>query len=320
MHKETALRDAYGEALAKLGETNRKVVVLDSDAGSSCKSILFGKKFPDRYYNVGISEINMNAMAAGFAASGFIAFTNTFAAFMTLRGGDPINSLICYDNLNVKLAGTYCGLSDSYDGASHHATFDMAVLRALPNITILSPCDAVETQKAVFAAAAHSGPVYLRVSRAPEPLIFDDSYDFRIGKGVVLRPGTDVALAATGSMVHEALKAADLLAGEGISARVVNIHTIKPIDKELITCCARETGALVAAEEHSIYGGLGSAVSEILSGEFPVPMEFAGMTDYAESGDYRELQKKYGLDAESIACHAKKAIAKKRKTISAVST
>jgi transketolase len=319
MNKPIALRDAYGEALAKLGETNRKVVVLDSDVGSSCKSILFGKKFPDRYYNVGISEINMNAMAAGFAASGFIAFTNTFAAFMTLRGGDPINSMICYDKLNVKLAGTYCGLSDSYDGASHHAAFDMAILRALPNITILSPCDAVETRKAVFAAAAHSGPVYLRISRAPEPVIFDEHYGFEIGKGVILRPGSDVTLAATGSMVHEALKAADLLAGEGISARVVNIHTVKPIDEELITRCARETGALVSAEEHSVHGGLGSAVAEIVSGEFPVPMEFVGMTCYAESGDYRELQKKYGLDAESIARHAKKAIAKKRNTVSAIS-
>jgi transketolase len=313
MNRQTALRDAYGDALARLGETNRKVVVLDSDTGSSCKSILFGKKFPARYYNVGISELDMNAMAAGFAVSGFVPFTNAFAAFMTLRGGDPINSLICYDNLNVKLAGTYCGLSDSYDGASHHSAFDVAVLRALPNIVILSPCDAVETQKAVFAAAAHAGPVYLRISRAPEPVIFDEGYDFRIGKGVLLRPGTDVALIATGSMVHEALKAADLLAGEGISAGVTNIHTIKPLDKELVLRCARETGAIVTAEEHSIYGGLGSAAAETLSEEFPVPMEFVGLTGYAESGDYRELRRKYGLDAENIACHAKKAVAKKRK-------
>ena len=197
-----AIRDAYGNALARLGEANPKVVVLETDVGSSTKSAVFGSKYPERYFNIGISELDMNAMAAGFASCGLIPFTNTFAVFMTLRGGDPINSLICYDSLNVKLAGAYSGLSDSYDGASHHSTGDLSVLRALPNLTILSVCDPVETEKAVFAAAAHPGPVYLRLSRAAVPAIFDESYPFEIGKGVVLRDGNDVTIFATGYPVH----------------------------------------------------------------------------------------------------------------------
>ena len=311
MSKQIALRDAYGDALAKLGGKNPKVVVLEADVGSSSKSIVFGKAFPERYYNVGISELDMNSMAAGFASCGLVPFANTFAVFMTLRGGDPINSLICYDKLNVKLAGTYCGLSDSYDGASHHSTADIAMMRALPNMTIISVCDAVETEKAVFAAAALEGPVYLRLSRAPAPVIFDESYDFRVGKGVVLADGADVTLVATGYMVHKALEAARLLAEENISARVVNIHTIKPLDEELIARCAGETGAVVVAEEHSIYGGLGSAVAEALGRRCPVPLELVGTTGYAESGDYEELLIKYGMNAMSIAHMAKAAIARK---------
>lgn len=311
MNKRIAIRDAYGDALAKLGGENPKVVVLEADVGSSSKSIVFGRQFPSRYFNVGISELDMNAMAAGFATCGLIPFTNTFSIFMALRGGDPINSMICYDNLNVKLAGTYSGLSDSYDGASHHATCDLALMRALPNMTILSVCDAVETEKAVFAAAKMDGPVYLRLSRAPAPVIFDDAYDFTPGKGVVLRPGRDVCLIATGYMVHKALEAADLLAGEGICAQVVNIHTIKPIDEQLIIQCAKETGAVVTAEEHSIYGGLGSAVAEALAAGYPVPMAFVGTSTYTESGDYEQLLDKYGLSAEGIAEKAREAVARK---------
>lgn len=311
MSKQIALRDAYGDALAKLGAQNPKIVVLETDVGSSTKSIVFGEAFPERYYNIGISELDMNAMAAGFATCGLIPFTNTFAVFMTLRGGDPINSLICYDNLNVKLAGTYCGLSDSYDGASHNATADIAFLRALPNMTIISVCDAVETEKAVFAAASFNGPVYLRLSRAAAPMIFDESYDFQIGKGVVVRAGSDVTLVATGYMVHKALEAANILAEEKISARVVDIHTIKPLDEELIVSCAKETGAVVTSEEHSIYGGLGSAVAEVLTQQCPVPIEFVGTTGYAESGNYEELLIKYGLNGKRIAEKAKRAIARK---------
>lgn len=299
--KQIAIRDAYGEALAKLGAVNPKVIALEADVGSSSKSIIFGKKFPERYYNVGISELDMSAMAAGFAGCGLIPFANTFAVFMTLRGGDPINSMIGYDNLNVKLAGTYAGLSDSYDGASHHATGDIALLRAIPNLTIISVCDAVETEKAVFAAAAHNGPVYLRLSRAPAPVLFDEAYPFQIGKGVVMQAGTDVTIAATGYMVHKALEAAALLGKEGISARVLNIHTIKPLDEDLIIASAYQTGAFVTVEEHSVFGGLGSAVAEVLSQHFPVPLVRIGLTGYAESGDYEQLLQKYGLDAAAIA-------------------
>lgn len=311
MSKLIAIRDAYGEALAKLGAENSKVVAIETDVGSSTKSGIFGSKFPDRYFNIGISELDMNSMAAGFATCGLIPFTNTFAVFMTLRGSDPINSLIGYDSLNVKLAGTYCGMSDSYDGASHHAMSDMALVRSIPNITIISVCDAVETEKAVFAAAEHDGPVYLRLSRAAVPVILDEDYNFEIGKGLPLRDGDDVTLIATGYMVHKALEAAEILAEDGISARVVNIHTIKPLDEELVIKCAKETGAIVTAEEHSIYGGLGSAVSETLSRNCPTPHEFIGTDDYAESGDYEALLTKYKLDANAIAEKAKIAINRK---------
>ena len=311
MGKKVAIRDAYGAALEKLGRQNPKVVALEADVGSSTKSIVFGKAFPDRYFNVGIAELNMMSMAAGFASSGLIPFVNTFAVFMTSRASDPINSLICYDHLPVKIAGTYCGLSDAYDGASHHATSDLAFVRTLPGMTVISVCDAVETEKAVFAAAEIDGPVYLRLSRADAPVIFDEGYDFQVGKGVVLHEGSDVTIVATGYMVHKALEAAELLKAEGVSARVVDMHTIKPIDRELLLACAEETGAIVTAEEHSVYGGLGSAVAEVLAAARPTPIEFVGTDGYAESGDYEALLSKYHLDGAAVAAKAKAAIARK---------
>ena len=314
MAKMKAIRDAYGEALQKIGGEDKNIVVLEADVGSSSKSILFGKEYPERYFNVGISEGNMVAMAAGFAAAGKTAFANTFAAFMTLRAGDPVNSLVAYTNLNVKLAGTYCGLSDSYDGASHHAISDIALMRSLPNMTVISVCDAVETEKAVRAAAEYKGAVYLRLSRAPVATIFDESYDFQIGKGVQLTEGSDVTIIATGYMVQKSLEAAEKLKEKGIAARVVNIHTIKPIDSELILKCAKETGAIVTAEEHNVIGGLGSAVSEVLVKEYPVPMEFVGVEDkFAESGDYEKLLEKYGLSAKNIISKVESVLSKKRK-------
>ena len=311
MGNEIAIRDAYGEALLNLGRKNDKVVVLESDVGNSSKSILFGREFPNRYFNVGISEFNMVTMSAGFASEGFIPFVNTFAVFMTTRGGDPIHSLIAYDRLNVKIAGTYAGLSDSYDGASHHAISDIAFVRSLPNMTVVSVSDAVETAKAVEAITEYDGPVYLRLSRAPAPVIFDDKYDFKIGKGVVLKEGRDVTIIATGTILHNALEAAEILQKDGIEARVVNMPTIKPIDEELIIKAAKETGAVVTVEEHSIYGGLGSAVAEVLSNNHPTPMEFVGVKGFAESGDYNQLLEKYGLDPKTIAEKAKLAIMKK---------
>ena len=299
--KKIAIRDAYGNALAKLGAQSDNIVVLEADVGGSSKSILFGKQFPDRYYNVGIAELNMTAMAAGFSFCGKVPFVNTFAAFLATRGLDAINCLICYDNLPVVLAATYCGLSDSYDGASHHSTADIAAVRALPNLTVLSPCDAVETEKLVFAAAALGKPVYLRLSRADLPVIHAESYQPEIGKGEILADGTDATIVATGMTVHQALEARKLLAEDAVSARVVNLHTIKPIDEALLVRCAKETKVIVTAEEHSIYGGLGSAVAEVLAAQHPVKMGMVGMTGYAESGSYDQLIEKYGLSAQSIA-------------------
>lgn len=311
--KKKSIRDAYGETLARLGRENQDIVVLDADVASSSRSALFAKEFPQRFFNVGIAEANMAAMAAGLAAAGKIPFVNTFAAFMVLRAGDPVRSLISYMGLNVKLAGAYAGLSDSFDGASHHSLADIAFMRALPGMTVISVADAVETEKAVRAAALVKGPVYLRLSRAELPVIFDEKYDFEIGKGVVLTEGEDVALIATGYMVHKALQASELLKKRGINARVVNINTIKPMDNELLVKCAKDTGAVVNVEEHNIYGGLGGAVVEVLSQTCPVPVEIVGIRDtYAESGDYEELLEKYGLNPVNIADSAETVIKRKK--------
>jgi len=301
MIKKIAIRDAYGEALKELGAINKNVVVLDADVSSSSKSSLFGAKYPDRFFNVGIAEANMVAIAAGMSTSAKIPFVNTFAAFIVLRGADPVRSLIAYEKLNVKLAGAYAGLSDSYDGASHHSIMDIAFMRALPNMTVVSVADAIETKKAVQAIAEYNGPVYLRLSRAEVPTIFDDSYKFELGKGVQLTEGNDVTIIATGYMVQKSLEAAEQLKEKGINVRIINIHTIKPIDKELIIKCAKETGAVVTVEEHSIYGGLGSAVAEVLVKEYIIPMEIIGVQDtFSETGAYELLLNKYGLCAENI--------------------
>ncbi len=311
MGKDIAIRDAYGAALEKLGGLNDKVVALEADLGSSTKSGVFGTKYPNRYFNVGISEINMVGMAAGFASSGLVPFVNTFASFLCTRGLDPIISLIGYDSLKVILAGTYCGMSDAYDGASHHALTDIAIMRPIPNMTIISVCDAIETEKAVFACMDINGPVYLRLSRAEMPVIFDEGYNFQVGKGLVLKDGSDVTIIATGYMVHKSLEAAEILKSQGINAAVINMHTIKPIDKALIEEYAQKTGAIVTAEEHSIYGGLGSATAEVLVAKKPVPMETVGLSTYTESGDYQALINKYGLNAESIVKKAIAAVARK---------
>lgn len=309
-----AIRDVYGETLAQLGRENPDVVALDADVGSSSKSIIFGKEFPARYFNVGVAEANMVAMAAGLATAGKIPFANTFAAFMVLRAADPVRSLIAYTGLNVKLAGTYAGLSDSYDGASHHAIADMAFMRALPNMTVVSVSDPVEAELATRAVAAFKGPVYLRLSRAEVPVVLDKAtYKFEIGKGVTLVEGSDLTIVATGYMLVKALEAAETLAAKGIRARVVNMHTIKPIDRELLIACARDTGAIVTAEEHSVFGGLGGAVSEVLAKHCPVPLEFVGIEDtFTESGDYEKLLAKYGLSAANIVAKAEQVLRRKK--------
>jgi len=301
------MRQAYGEALVELGGKYKDLVVFDADVANSTRTIMFSQAYPDRFFNVGIAEMNMAAMAAGISTVGKIPFINTFACFMVLRCADPIRSLMAYTNLNVKIAGAYAGLSDSYDGASHHAILDIAFMRALPNMTVISPCDGGEAAAATEAAILHKGPVYLRLHRNEMPALTDYSGEpFTIGRGKILRDGRDVTIVATGYMVHKAMAAAEILKAEGVSARVVNISTIKPLDRDLILKCAGETKGIVTAEEHSVHGGLGSAVAELLAEKMPVPMAFVGVQDtFPESGDYEKLLEKYGLSADRIAEKAK---------------
>lgn len=307
------IRDAYGDALQKLGEEDSQVVVLESDVGSSTRSILFGKKFPERYFNVGIAELHMVSMAAGMAHCGYVPFVNAFAVFLALRAADAVHTLVACDNLNVKLAASYCGYSGGMEGASHQSISDIAEMRAMPNMTILSPCDAAQTEKAVFAAARHNGPVYLRLSRsAMRPVYTKDSL-FTIGKANPLTGGNDVTIFATGCLVQMALDAAKELAQEGIEARVVDVHTIKPLDVKTILQCAKETGAVVTAEEHNVFGGLGSAICELLAQNFLVPVEMVGIQDcFGESGNHESLLEKYGLSPKNIIEKAKKVLFRKK--------
>ncbi|WP_418453306.1 transketolase family protein [Candidatus Ventrimonas sp.] len=313
MSEKIAIRDAYGEALRELGGINEKVVALEADVGGSTKSILFGKAYPERYYNVGISELNMVNMSAGMALEGMIPYVNTFAVFMASRALDPVQSLIAYDHLNVRLCGTYCGLSDSYDGASHQAITDIAAMRAIPGMTVISVADAVETKKAVMALAEYEGPAYLRLSRAAEPVTYKEDFQFEIGKGVVHTEGKDLTIISAGTVLYNVLEAAKILETQGISATVVDMHTIAPIDRGLIAECAEKTGAILTVEEHSIRGGLGSAVTEVTAETCPVPVEILGMEDFAESGPLDLLTHKYGFGAEHIAERAKQLLRRKEK-------
>ena len=307
-----ATRDAYGEALAELGAVNENIVVLEADLSKSTKTSDFKKVYPERHFNMGIAEQNMLGVAAGFAAAGKIPFASSFAVFATGRAYDQIRNSIAYPNLNVKIAATHAGLTVGEDGGSHQMLEDIALMRALPNMTVIVPADGIETKQAVKAAAEYEGPVYIRMGRPKVPVLFDENYTFEIGKGVMLKEGTDVTLVGTGIMVSKAVEAAELLAAEGISAAVVNISTIKPLDAELIIAQAQKTGAIVTCEEHNIYGGLGSAVAEVLVENCPVPMTRVGVADqFGESGLPDELLEKHGLTAANIAAQAKAVIAKK---------
>ncbi|HHX24961.1 MAG TPA: transketolase family protein [Thermoanaerobacterales bacterium] len=295
-----ATREAYGEALAELGEEMKDIVVLDADLSGSTKTAVFGKRFPDRFFNMGIAEQDLMCTAAGFATCGKIPFASTFAIFATGRAFEQVRNSICYPELNVKVAATHAGLTVGEDGATHQAIEDLAIMRALPNMTVINPADAVEAKKAVRAAALHKGPVYLRFGRLAVETIFDESYEFEIGKGKVLKEGSDVAIIATGIMVSEALKAAKLLEDDGINAMVINIHTLKPIDEDIILKAA-ECDAIVTAEEHSIIGGLGSAVAEVLAEKKPTPMRRIGVKDkFGQSGKPGELLELYNLTAKDI--------------------
>jgi transketolase len=303
------MRIAYGQALAEYGEVNSDVVVLDADVSASTQTHYFATRFPDRFFNVGVAEQGLVDMAVGLALGGKIPFANTFASLLTLRAAEQVRTCVAYARTNVKLAGSYAGLSDSKDGPTHHSVCDIAVMRALPDMTVVVAADATEARKLVPAVAEYDGPVYLRLSRAEVPNVFGDGHNVEIGKGTILADGTDVTLVATGVMVSRALGAGDQLKALGLSARVLSFHTIKPLDSELLIAAARETGALVTVEEHSIVGGLGGAVAELLSGELPVPVVRVGIRDtFTDTGPYEPLLDRFGMSVADIVSAAQRAI------------
>jgi len=309
MPEMLATRKAYGQALVELGRENPNVVALDCDLSKSTNTNMFAKEFPKRFINMGIAEANMMITAAGLATCGKIPFASTFAIFATGRAWEQVRMSIGYTNLNVKIAATHAGITVGEDGASHQANEDIAIIRAIPNFTIIVPADGVETRLAVRAAAEYQGPTYIRLGRADTPILFDESYRFEIGTAVVMRGGTDVSLFACGIMVSEALQAADILSSEGVSAEVVNVSTIKPLDVGAIVASARKTGAAVSAEEHTIVGGLGGAIAEVLCEQCPIPMKRVGLRDcFGESGGSEELLRKYHMSCADIADSARVAL------------
>lgn len=295
-----ATREAYGKTLVELVE-NKDIVVLDADLAGATKTAMFKKACPERFFDMGIAEGDMMGTAAGLAVSGKIPFASTFAIFAAGRGFEQIRNSICYPNINVKIAATHAGVTVGEDGGSHQAIEDISLMRSLPNMVVLNPADAVEARQMVLAAAEYVGPMYLRFGRAATPVIHDDSYKFELGKGEVVKEGKDVSIIATGIMVAKALEAAETLKAEGIDAEVINISTIKPLDNELVLASAKKTGKVVTAEEHSIIGGLGSAVCELLAEEYPVKVTRIGVKDvFGQSGSPAALLEHYGLTAADI--------------------
>lgn len=308
-----SMRKAYGEALVELGAVNPDIVVLDADVSASTQTWMFRDRYPDRFFNLGVAEPNMVDVAVGLALGGKIPFANTFAFLIALRAAEQVRTCVAYAKANVKLIGSYAGLSDALDGPTHHSICDLAVMRSLPGMTVVVPADSVEVKKAVPAVAEYEGPVYLRVSRAEVPLIFDERHEMRIGQGVTLREGGDVTLIGIGIMVGRCLEAAEVLEREGVHTRVIGMHTLKPIDEGLIVRAAQETGAIVTAEEHSVIGGLGGAVAEVLSGQCPVPVLRVGIADkFTESGSYESLLDRYGMGVADIVTSARLALARKK--------
>ena len=300
--KKIATRESYGNALAELGATCHDLVVLDADLSGATKTGTFKKAFPERHINCGIAEGNMMTVAAGIATTGKVPFASSFAMFAAGRAFEQVRNSIGYPHLNVKIGATHAGISVGEDGATHQCNEDIALMRAIPGMVVINPADDIEAKAAVKAAYEYVGPVYLRFGRLAVPVINDNAdYKFEIGKGIVLREGKDVTIIATGLEVGESLAAAEMLAADGIDAKVINIHTIKPLDEELVIAAAKETGKVVTVEEHSVIGGLGSAVAEVLSEKAPTKMLKIGVNDtFGESGPAVALIKKYGLDAESI--------------------
>ena len=300
--KKIATRDSYGNALAELGAEHKDLVVLDADLAAATKTGVFKKAFPERHIDCGIAECNMMGVAAGLATTGLVPFASSFAMFAAGRAFEQVRNSIGYPHLNVKIGATHAGISVGEDGASHQCNEDIALMRSIPGMVVINPSDDVEAKAAVRAAYEHDGPVYLRFGRLAVPVINDrPDYKFELGKGVVLREGKDVTIVATGLPVSECLEAAEKLAADGIDAKVINIHTIKPLDEELIIAAAKETGKVVTVEEHSVIGGLGSAVCDVLAEKAPTKVLKIGVNDtFGESGPAVELLKKYGLDTDGI--------------------
>lgn len=297
-----ATRESFGEALCSLAETNSDIVVLDADLAAATKTGVFKKAYPERFFDCGIAECNMIGIAAGLAACGKIPFAASFAMFSAGRAFEQVRNSVCYPKLNVKVAGSHAGISVGEDGATHQCLEDIALMRSIPNMTIVNPCDHYEMIEAVKAIAEYKGPCYIRLGRlAVESVNNSDDYQFELGKGVELKSGSDITIAATGLMVQEALKAAESLETQGVNARVINIHTIKPLDEEIILKAARETGRIVTAEEHNVIGGLGEAVASLVSEKCPVPVTKIGVNDvFGHSGPAVELLREFGLSADNI--------------------
>lgn len=303
---KTATRDAYGKALVDLGKQNDKIIVLDADLSTATKTGMFKSGFPERFFNTGIAECNMICIAGGLSTLGYTVFASSFAMFTAGRAFEQVRNTLGYPHLNVKIGATHAGISVGEDGASHQCCEDIALMRTIPGMVIINPADDIEARAAVFAAAEYDGPVYLRFGRLALPRIFDEDYHFDIGKAVKLCDGKDVTIIATGLMVNEAIAAREILMNNGIDAAVLNIHTIKPIDRDAVISAAKETGAIVTAEEHSIIGGLGGAVAEVVCETFPVPVLRVGVNDvFGRSGPGNEMLHIFGLDAANIAEKAK---------------
>lgn len=299
--RKIATRQSYGETLVKLGKENKNIVVLDADLAGATKTDLFAKEYPDRFFDMGIAEANMLGTAAGLATCGKIPYASTFAVFAAGRGYDQIRNSICYPNLNVKICATHAGITVGEDGATHQMLEDIAMMRTLPNMTVISPSDDTLSRWMIEEISKIQGPVYVRLARLATPILYDENQTFKIGKAIQLGEGTDGTVFATGVMVAEAIKAQEELKTQGINIRVVDVHTIKPIDKEMIVKCAKETKKLVSIEDHSVIGGLGSAISEVLTTEYPAKLERMGMQDtFGKSGKAEALMEYFGLTANAI--------------------
>ena len=298
---EISMRDAYGEVLTELGDEYPELMVLDADVSSSTRTAVFAEKYPERFFNVGVAEANMVDISAGLALCGLKAIANTFAIFLSLKTTEQIRNVICYNNLPVILVGSYAGLSDSYDGASHQSIEDIAIMRAIPNLNVIVPADAIELKQALRAAVQLNAPAYIRICRNPTPVLFSESEPFGFGKIRVVKEGSDITIAACGIVVAAALKAIEVLETRGLSVELLNISTIKPIDKETLIRSANKTKRVLTVEEHSVIGGLGSAVAEVLGKECPTKIDYIGINDtYTETGGYDELLKKHHISAEQI--------------------